>query len=68
VICEFVGADRGLGFLINRGRGQYDTAVVFVAVFVLITLALSLYGCVAWLESRLLACRQKPEQTLVSEP
>lgn len=66
VIGEFVGADRGLGFLINRGKGQYDTALVFVAVFALVTLALGLYGCVAWLESRLLAWRQKPEQTLVS--
>jgi len=67
VIGEFVGADRGLGFLINRGKGQYDTALVFVAVFVLVALALGLYGCVAWLEGRLLAWRQKPEQTLVSE-
>ena len=67
VIGEFVGADRGLGFLINRGKGQYDTALVFVAVFALVTLALGLYGCVAWLERRLLAWRQKPEQTLISE-
>jgi NitT/TauT family transport system permease protein len=54
VVGELVGADRGLGFLINVGRGQYDTALVFVAVFVLIGLALSLYGVVAWLESRTL--------------
>jgi NitT/TauT family transport system permease protein len=33
VVGEFVGADRGLGFLINVGRGQYDTALVFVAIF-----------------------------------
>ena len=46
VVGEFVGADRGLGFLINVGRGQYDTALVFVAVFTLIALALSLYGLV----------------------
>jgi NitT/TauT family transport system permease protein len=26
VVGELVGADRGLGFLINVGRGQYDTA------------------------------------------
>jgi len=38
VVGEFVGADRGLGFLINVGRGQYDTALVFVAVFTLIAL------------------------------
>jgi NitT/TauT family transport system permease protein len=54
VVGELVGADRGLGFLINVGRGQYDTALVFVAVFVLIGMALCLYGVVAWLESRAL--------------
>ena len=54
VVGELVGSDRGLGFLINVGRGQYDTALVFVAVFVLILLALCLYGAVAWLESRTL--------------
>ena len=54
VVGEFVGADKGLGFLINVGRGQYDTALVFVAIFALVVLALSLYGLVSWLESRLL--------------
>jgi NitT/TauT family transport system permease protein len=54
VVGEFVGSDQGLGFLINVGRGQYDTALVFVAVFVLIALALGLYGIVASLEARAL--------------
>ncbi len=54
VVGELVGADRGLGFLVNVGRGQYDTALVFVAVFTLIALALGLYGIVAWIESRAL--------------
>ncbi len=54
VVGEFVGADRGLGFLINVGRGQFDTALVFVAVFTLVALALSLYGLVLLLEKRLL--------------
>lgn len=54
VVGELVGADQGLGFLINVGRGQYDTALVFVAVFALIALALALYGLVAWAEMRLL--------------
>ena len=54
VVGELVGSDRGLGFLINVGRGQYDTALVFVAVFALMGLALCLYGIVAWLESRTL--------------
>jgi NitT/TauT family transport system permease protein len=50
VVGEFVGADRGLGFLISFGRGQYDTALVFVAAGTLVVMALSLYGLVAWVE------------------
>ena len=59
VVGEFVGADKGLGFLINVGRGQYDTALVFVAIFSLVVLALSLYGIVIYLEHRLLAWQDK---------
>ncbi|MEW6717628.1 MAG: ABC transporter permease [Chloroflexota bacterium] len=62
VVGEFVGSDRGLGFLINIGRNQYDTALVFVAVFTLIVLALTLYGLVIWLESRFLSWHQRPER------
>lgn len=58
VVGEFVGADRGLGFLINVGRGQYDTSLVFVAIFTLVALALSLYGLVILLERRLLAWQE----------
>lgn len=54
VVGEFVGSDVGLGFLINVARGQYDTALVFVAVFTLIALALSLYGLVILIEKRML--------------
>jgi NitT/TauT family transport system permease protein len=60
VVGELVGADQGLGFLINVGRGQYDTALVFVAVFALILLALALYGLVAWAEKRLLIWQETP--------
>lgn len=55
IVGELVGSDRGLGFLINVGRGQYDTALVFVAVIALVIMASSLYGLVILLESRLLA-------------
>lgn len=65
VVGEFTGADRGLGFMINVGRGQYDTALVFVVVFTLVAMALGLYGFVVALEGRLLAWRQRPtSQTL----
>jgi NitT/TauT family transport system permease protein len=63
VVGEFVGADRGLGFLINIGRGQFDTALVFVAVFSLVGMALTLYGLVVLIESRLLSWQQRPEES-----
>ncbi|MCE1253900.1 MAG: ABC transporter permease [Anaerolineae bacterium] len=49
-VGEFVGADQGLGFLINIGRGQYDTALVFVSIFTLVMMALALYGLVILIE------------------
>jgi NitT/TauT family transport system permease protein len=61
VVGEFVGAKGGLGFLVNVGRGIYDTALVFVAVFTLITMALILYGLVALIEKHLLKWQQRPE-------
>jgi NitT/TauT family transport system permease protein len=67
VVGEFVGSDRGLGYLINRSRGQYDTALVFVAVLALVVMAMTLYASVVWLESRLLAWSKKPEKLIVSE-
>jgi NitT/TauT family transport system permease protein len=68
VVGEFVGADRGLGFLINVGRGQYDTSLVFVAVFTLVAMALMLYGAVILLERKLLAWQHRPrKQTLTVE-
>ncbi|HEY9076407.1 MAG TPA: ABC transporter permease [Anaerolineaceae bacterium] len=54
VVGEFVGSDSGLGFLINVARGQYDTPLVFVAVFTLVAMALGLYGVVVLMEKRLL--------------
>ena len=59
VVGEFVGADKGLGFLVSVGRGLYDTAMVFVAVFTLVLLALGLYGSVVFLESRLLSWQKR---------
>jgi NitT/TauT family transport system permease protein len=59
VVGEFVGSDRGLGFLINVGRGQYDTALVFVAVFALVAMALCLYGLVIRLEKHFLAWQSR---------
>ncbi len=52
VVGEFVGSDRGLGFLINVGRGQYDTALVFVSIISLILMAIILYTMAMLAEKR----------------
>lgn len=59
VVGEFVGADKGLGFLVNVGRGLYDTSLVFVSVITLVLLALALYGSVVLLENRLLSWQKQ---------
>jgi NitT/TauT family transport system permease protein len=50
VVGEFSGADVGLGFLINLGRGVLDTPLMFVAVLCLVVIAQALYLSVALLE------------------
>jgi len=59
VVGEFLGTNEGLGYLINEGRGLYDTSKMFVGLFGLIALALILYGMAAWLERRALAWREQ---------
>ncbi|RPI34570.1 MAG: ABC transporter permease [Chloroflexota bacterium] len=66
VVGEFVGADRGLGYMINQGKGIFDTSLVFVAVFTLILMAMLLYGAVSLLEARLLSWQRLPEKPVVS--
>ena len=59
IVGELVDAEEGLGFLLQLGDFQYDTPMVFVAVFTLITLALMLYGIVTMLEKRYLKWQEK---------
>jgi NitT/TauT family transport system permease protein len=57
VVGELAGSDRGLGFLVKQGQGIYDTALMFVAVIMLVVIAMALYGFVTLLERPLLAWR-----------
>lgn len=58
IVGELVDAEQGLGFLLQLGDFQYDTSMVFVAVFMLVFLALGLYGVVMLLERRFLKWQQ----------
>lgn len=59
IVGELVDAKNGLGFLLKVGDFQYDTSMVFVAVFMLVSLALMLYGVVTLLEKRFLKWQNK---------
>lgn len=58
VVGEFVGADRGLGFLVNLSGGLFDTPLTFVAFFVLGSIAIGLYLAVVALEGFLLSWKK----------
>ncbi len=60
VVGEFAQSDRGLGFLVNlANRGLFDTPLMFVALLVLMTIALSLYGIVSVMEWLLLRWKRE---------
>jgi NitT/TauT family transport system permease protein len=60
VVGEFAQSDRGLGFLVNlANRGLFDTPLMFVSLFVLMTIALGLYGVVSVLELLLLRWKRE---------
>ncbi|GAB1470340.1 ABC transporter permease [Chloroflexota bacterium] len=58
IVGELVDAQEGLGYLLQLGDFQYDTSMVFVAVFMLVALALMLYGLVTLFEKRFLKWQQ----------
>jgi NitT/TauT family transport system permease protein len=58
VVGEFVGADQGLGYLINLSKGLFDTPMIFAALITLAAISLTLYLMVTWLEHWLLAWRR----------
>jgi NitT/TauT family transport system permease protein len=64
VVGEFIGANAGLGFLINLSRSQYNTPMVFVCVLFLALIARAMYGFVSLLEARLLRGRQQASEQI----
>jgi len=63
VVGEFVGSDRGLGFLVNLARGLFDTPLMFVAIVTLMVIALALYLLVSALEKWLLRWHMPEEKS-----
>jgi NitT/TauT family transport system permease protein len=53
IVGEFISSQHGLGRTIFYAGSTYEIALVWVAVFVLSTLAVIMYAAVSWLESAL---------------
>lgn len=52
VVGEFVGSDRGLGYLILLASGQLQTALMFAALILLVLIGVISFGLVQWIEAR----------------
>lgn len=54
VVGEFVGSDRGLGYLILLASGQLQTALMFAALILLVLIGVISFGLVQWTETRVM--------------
>jgi NitT/TauT family transport system permease protein len=59
VVGELLGANAGLGYLINLARGVFDTPLIFVAILGLVVIAQALYLAVVLVERRMLRWQAK---------
>lgn len=60
LVVELFWADRGIGFLLNFARGQFDTPLLFAGIVALIFMNLTMYVIVAILERVLMPWRYLP--------
>lgn len=60
VVAEFVGSDRGLGYLLLSASASLDSLLSFSALIVLTLVGLALYAAVALLEWFCVAWRRMP--------
>lgn len=59
LVVELFWADRGIGFLLNFARGQFDTPLLFAGIVALIIMNLTMYVVVALLQRVLMPWRSR---------
>jgi NitT/TauT family transport system permease protein len=62
VVGEMLAAQYGLGFMLARASGTFDTTGIFMVLIVLALLAIGTYNLMARLEKRLLHWQGEPSQ------
>jgi ABC-type nitrate/sulfonate/bicarbonate transport system permease component len=60
VVAEYIGADRGLGYLSELSTGQFQTVVTFAAVAWLAVIGIAYFAAISALERLLLPHRHHP--------
>lgn len=55
IVGEFVGADKGLGYLIIQGDLNFDSPLLFVAIHILILIGVTLYLTIDFVETRMIS-------------
>ncbi|MDF1513746.1 MAG: ABC transporter permease, partial [Anaerolineae bacterium] len=51
VVGEFVASTKGLGYLVKQGQNLYDLPMMFVAIFTLMAITITIYLCLSLLET-----------------
>jgi len=54
VIAEWLGASKGIGLYMKLSQTSFRADRVFVAVFVIVALSLTVFGLIVWIESRVI--------------
>ena len=60
IIGEYLGADRGIGWIVQYGESLFDSNMVLAGLVVLMAFVATLDGSLGWLERRFSHWKQKP--------
>jgi NitT/TauT family transport system permease protein len=60
IIGEYLGADRGIGWIVQYGESLFDSNMVISGLLVLMVFVATLDGSLGWLERRFSHWKQKP--------
>ena len=60
IIGEYLGADRGIGWIVQYGESMFDSNMVLSGLVVLMVFVATLDGSLGWLEQRFSHWKQKP--------
>lgn len=58
IVSEFIGSTGGLGYLMIRYRGGYDTAAYWVIIFIFLVIGLTVYLAIWWAERKIVFWRR----------